>query len=1685
MASGFYSWLQDVKDWWRDYQPDPRVDIDKIEAGPRKSLEAEGDAVVKYPGGVEQPISKSQRQTGACQYWIRGLPSVCSNWDGKKLKCTVDFSEDPKEEPTGYGLGYCDMLGRRNWCSKYEESSDFDPDEYVCVATCPEKSGLGKQITVSGTISGTVSSPDTLSFRPLLPSEVKGYNADEDGVGRCDGWGMGRGNQGPYKELSNIYLDPPICRHYRPNQMGFGAIMPHPFHGSEVPGPFKKDENWIPDTLKKLHDGSKADPLTKLAIRLPYVFQVYNMRAVGQKCAHWKNDTPAFFEVDDSGPDISSFSIIMDDVTHCDCDDETLCGPYKNETDDWAEGLTWILQSVWAPYGGIICNGAKPECPCYTGKWIYCTDNNMRDGMRVTANQIFELRFWASNWSSQDEYDAFYLEKPGTTKKGYADESTADIYTFTHWLKVDNEDPNDSVMVGNRHSMCMPAPLQLREFDPSIYIKKMQVKYPTSNEFFGTNIKDSDVSFPTLMRELPDPDSLIPDILVIYPYFSKDPWEVVPCDQNDQDNVCYHDTNLMTGTYISVVGHCLANKDMYVINSTLSEVDTDSSKLVKKYMDKYVRAMKIPGDKLSEFNSAMPTYIDECMEEDLGFSQGTTDDVGYFNIDSVELKVNQENTIYIICKYYSSDNSNAEWYTYRKFKVESRYWGALITQTQAIHENINEPTTNHFPEYFSPGVNIDGVVTPIRGEVESVFSTHATYHWGILEEIGYYSYCINEYVKEVNEVETWTTIGATGYIWAEIEDLDISYLFDFEIEKATLTYTGDPTSAKTKVNFCGANETNNEVEIELTVDFPTTKSERRMIPPNAVIFKTPTVTIDGKTTRKVLSFFNSDWSLYVKYKYKRLETNTINSETAYTVWPTGLNEDFGLNKFVASRYEVLHDSGENTFSIKGIGSYASRGSAKVMAYIVDENFRLQAAASTKMLLQGHEIGCRSVDIYYKYTADAIAYDLQPSTGFATWRGAPKVNAATTMGLVHMKKAPCGDHECNPSNCIGPMWFPFDACTTEHYYNVLNGAGQCTMPITEIKRATGQEISFSTLFKSTTDPAYWRYCTAMEYEAWVTPGGNWASACGLSFSYHYSRAEEAGMRFTGWANKKAPVDVEEYTAYNWVLPPFGNGGRGYVERYLTRDYISFIDFSTPEPTTRYEYVPMVFDKEDIVQDLNCFQYPDEYSPLNEPFSHFSILNNYLSTTMGESISKGRYRFEDIINIEHHGNCMYPYPLIPSYGGKYRVIRYGFKNNDHIWAWPDWWKPIERNLSSANESERFYFLNLIRPEYYFDYNKEEHRFITDEGEHTIIFEPPTGAESIDLGDDSRNSIYPSISIDGKYPRFFQIVYDDYSSGTVDWKDESTTGEEGASGGDSNTGGTEEGNIYELANTGKDSNGIQAGGSETQWGHDFDTLFDTSASEDPDDSRKIYLGKSEAGNDINVYYNTGLIADIQKSRLIYLPMEENTINESDFGSTPSGIYYKQWEIGEYGLAPVRVEVKGFYGMVGTKGSLSGNEEIYSKPGIEVRETIGDPPIWSESETVALNFSESGLSLAGESDLTEFTILFELPRTPDRFTKTWTYCMLKLTSTVGEKLRVTNLNLVLGKYTRAEEKIKVWERKYRVGFVELDVSNADGPFSGDYRTWDKDMKNAGQYFPFVDDFSHVNDPMVGVGNSFEMAGL
>ena len=108
-----------IRQWWEDFNPDPRFKYEDVETGTRAQTDSERIEIT-YPDSKSVIIPTKSLQTGACQYWVRGLPAICKEWDPTTSICS--YAVTPEDTPTGYGDGLCDMLGRRHWCNRYENS---------------------------------------------------------------------------------------------------------------------------------------------------------------------------------------------------------------------------------------------------------------------------------------------------------------------------------------------------------------------------------------------------------------------------------------------------------------------------------------------------------------------------------------------------------------------------------------------------------------------------------------------------------------------------------------------------------------------------------------------------------------------------------------------------------------------------------------------------------------------------------------------------------------------------------------------------------------------------------------------------------------------------------------------------------------------------------------------------------------------------------------------------------------------------------------------------------------------------------------------------------------------------------------------------------------------------------------------------------------------------------------------------------------------------------------------------------------------------------------------------------------------------------------------------------------------------------------------------------------------------
>ncbi len=1627
------------------------------------------DTYKYYEDSKKEDITSGLRKDDSvrvCQYWVKGLSARCEYWNEELRICGYDLSEG---KPSGYNFGKCDYLGRRFDCDKYSAGENEDLNKYWCILPNIFLSGVGKRVRDE---EGNLTSDVTIY--PVSVEDIKGYCR-----GECDGFGRGTGCGGS----GDVDKDPVVCNYYRPWQMGFGAEEPRPLEFQYVDG----ERIITPDAIEKAYEAVS----TPMGIRLPFSFKIFNNRAYFQKCMHWDDDYGARFQMADDGS-IKIYNQVGNEIDpsgYCTKDNPNAREHCELHEDPSSE---WILRHVWSKANTIVCNGAKPECPCYTGRWVYCTDANMLDGMRITANQIFELRFWARNWISQAEYDTYFKRRPN-----FLDVSTSDIFTFKKWLRLNPTDPSQSIMEGRRVTMCMPAPIHKRFFVPEEYLETEIIQYGAINIDEGTTApEENQVYYPSLVRDIEVFEHQPLDIM--YPYATNSPWSDEVCISPDNEAIPYVKKGIsLDGDYISAVGATIRNCSVYFVNLTNIEQPEESSgpglhliyDMLLTNLNSRELSEETPvltgneGDEtntsgLSEkdkFNMNVEFFIDYCLKyspENIATSISNLE--GYFAISKVLLKYGVLNQMVVLVRF-----PNDEW-DFRKVSVQPQLCGGALIQTSF---SANNP--NHAPLWVE-GSEINGKVAMIGDNskygsyisLDSITSVIGHNYSTLDDEYFEYSYCIKKVTKENEEITQWGRIGNTSCIWVEIEDTNINHLFEWGIDSAIMSVVttddeefDEETEGEEEVSI--SCDDVGEVELKQK-DIETWVSGKLSIPPSACVLEPK----DGEP----IAFHNDTCVLKVTYWYKKFSNTSAASEGEEIIWP-----DFFQDNVYFSEPSVNIDISNDKFTIQNVVD----DTVALMAFFKDESGRKIACMATKLIVWIPTITCRNVEIYYKYKQPTVWYKLKPETSLSNLATPPTSEEAQGEYAPRVYKARCGDHEsgnvCMNGPGIGPMWYPYTDCDQRDFYKCFAGSNYCTN------------------YYPNTPRDDMRFCGPTVYTAWVDGGGSGAYAdCVLSFHYRYSKTI-GSPTFIGFANIIARVDINEYKTNCWTLPPFGNKGREMIEKWLSEEHWPHLTYKTTIPSIKREWVPIVPDKESFFLSFNAFEESSEITDQNFKFT--SQMNFMLSNLISEEISSGsdgnfdRKRFDEVFGLRGIYMATYPPPLIP-YASAAKVAHYYFKDVNAAWAWREFWKAIEYVSERA-----LFFVNYNKPEYVYAQDKNEHRYICEEGSHKITFKSPV----IQKG---KLVFFPGIQLGNGVMRYFEIRYDNYEETQVEWKDEDEGYVDASN--DSADGG---GSIYQKTAPGEDG---------SQWSHDENVLFDDEAVESYEDAeideRVIDVIDGVTGEITKTYYNRGLIASIKRSNLKYIPYDEtvsdvvfdkeNTdkaedavpeLDVSNLGLPDKFIYI--WHdisptldisapdvYADKEICISRIFIKGSWGVykpsinavdleyLNVNFGINLNEKTYNiwdgykicKPGISVTiESLERPTeVVFTSQPIAYN-----KELHKNIGLMEYN--FEIPVQP-----TVERMFYKPDHTIKVKFTcVPEHFLILGadayshntaSYTDSEELIYVYERKFftskgsNFGDYNLNGPKQDGNFPLQYEL---DLDNSGVYFPAHPQFGYVKD--------------
>jgi len=1689
--------FQDDSVWnycWEDGHPDPSWKSVDVTTGLRPSQ------------------GTTARSWRTCQYYLQGMSATCTWWkegtpnDEEGTTTSGSFfcsfitentsdnlQDPPAETPTGFNNNKCDFLGRRQWCSKYEGSKEDDLDEWICAAPNPYLTGVGEKSMDN----------EAAIFTSVDRKDILGYNDKYDGTGtgQCDCYGMGRGADGckvvgtdsaTEKSLSKL---PIVCNFYRPYQMGFGVIEPSKKQRGDVEadGITITDQGW--DRAKAWEDS--------IEYRLPLNYVLYNWRAKFQKCQWWNEDSGRAFTITASGTlylegGDSIFNNTTGRVNFCDCTDSAADG-YNTRVWETQHGAGQLAR-VWAQKGGAVCNGARPECPCYSGKWEYLSGEKMWPGMPVTANQILELRFWSQDWDNQDDYDVYYTQKPN-----FEDADTPAIYTFTKWKRPEaGIDYEDSKMKGKKLTLCQPAPFHQKEFTVD-YIKSEDLVY--HHEEIGTPTDNTQRHFPTLIRDPSFPE--LKPLSVIYPYYNDDTFDAEICKQQGPAGHIKRHNNIY-GDAVKTVGYTIRDKKIYVINTSKILIDNGAIKEFSgvynikpsKNSTRTVESMK--NDVYNTLREAVSRGLEEHPDY---IKEATSDEVfGYFLIDSVKLKYN-ENNLLLICV----DFGDGTW-EYRRRQVYNLWCGGVIKQRDYTHEYGSSESgyNNTQPTSISPTAEATASTNPLGGASENV-DVYSTFSLDdVVAGRRYFSYSVQEIINRDSPQIFWGAVGNTNKIWLELNDININYVYDWDIESAEFrVIVEDVEDDQGNITEKPARGEDPELVIELKKVL----LDDNHIPPNACLLEP----VDPEVR---IRFLNSEWELYVTYKYKQLTDKNLEDyddeeDVEYDIVHGAYKDEASMYK---SSYEIEYSN--NLISIEEI----SAGSIQIMAHFKDINKRIISAFATKLLTNIVRESCRSVDIFYSYKAQGRVYNLTPYRGFC-------INIAADLPqsdpVMHIEIPACGDHNYSPWQHPGPMWFPFDSCRGYDMYDEFTVCNNCQAgyvgPMNDGVQydSNGNKVFAGGQVLKRKD---YRYCGPHKYQAFGEGRGNWAAACNCGCAFSYSNASSSTVVFTGYGRIMAPVDLSYYELRQWAPPPFGNEGRELVEKFISQDYVNH--FIGRPPYQRNEWMPLVLDQSVFFSTFNAYDDnpEDEYMVISEysnyeSFRYTNQLNMGLSAAIDEKIvqekdeyneSTGvakRFRWNELFQVHHEGNCSYPLPPYPISTTATKALFYYLKKDWHAWAWQEEWKDIERNIEGdlpetdldtedpsdadlVNSEEevtidmgKLDFLELTKPLYIVDAHKTEYRRIMDEGKWIVEYRGPR------LDEEGYMKYYPFLFFHGNKKTFrkpFEIIYpeDSYTNVSVTWAKEGGATGVGAS--------AAKDNPYEKT-------------SGNEWVHSKDTLFDNTAVSGTEAAAEAGRKVASAIDDItwevsSSYFNRGLIAGITRDRLYYLPKKETILFysssgqgaiEGNFADLMQEISIDTASTGEYPYKD-RTLVPGLF--VWQEDSVtitSTSEGEWAFISLHIRGTWG----YSEglslinkpqthklimpavSLTCSFEDGTSGEPRSQSSTMSEYKepadgqevetydIYLDFMLGPvEMLNKRTTEFNINFSGTTDSFISIDEIELVKADYIDIRyEHINVWERKY-IASEFTDKSgqgiNLDGV--GDYLHYQPDLNNSGQYFRF-----------------------
>ena len=1229
-----------------------------------------------------------------CQYWSTDTinnptePGTCSHWDSSIPICSYNGAAGEYAD----FYPWCNLLGTKTNCSKYTSTDGL---QAICILPDPYRRAIiPSRFTGKEWVTLPITGPDGDVTVAGNYDNITGYND-----GQCDE----HGTDGE-------------CSGYSPYNLGFSTIQPDDKDGS-------------------LEYDYESEPTiaSDLTFRVPLNYVIFNTRAKFSKCYWWGGPIEEFVTSSDDGSiDVISFRCIHYDTGYT---QRFSTHKYKEEY------ATYI-----AP-----CNGCKPECRYYTGVcWQYCIDEKMKQGDKVLAEQILELRWHLrrNNWTAQKFINSF---------------DDPIIFAWQGTLLTDNYHYNiDAIKT------------EIDNFD-TFNIKKSTLRLTE-----GTPDNKLSKNYPSLVREI--------KALPLRPIVKNKFFEL--------DGELVFEAGSLNDDSILLFGDTFYALPIYAIN--LSDPDLEFLANDLRFLD-YPRVSGDLNDGTAEFGISenwcenmvdVRSHYDSTEDfEELFYTKFETIIdrlLKYYPEKITETEIGSDNRMFYIDvptvwgenKIMLLDKGTGTW-DFTLFKFTKYLCGGLIAQTSYTLEGDEGKTIDYLPDYardFCAYENNNGSITfnfasyvNEKGKSSEVYHVYNDYFTDLLPvnildvgasntyETGYQLYKIKiDLSDDQITIDNVRFFGNAGYAMVDIPDNNIlnSVFRDWEISGSFYLYVTTKEGEEKIIEMSVHEKCTNRLE-----------SNQMIIKPNDIQ--------DFSAPCEAVLEFDDGIYYYKKYSFGELP------EDDYELIA---EESISENAIVNYKDGVeLIDVGFDTYELRKFGADTLLISVVYKGSITG---RIKGLTRTKMLVWVRQPFCRDVEISYNWRADYKVLHLQP----AYYIYGRTYYDEETNHVVGSHVPECGDHDLGFFNTKGPMWYPYDTCADFEYYP--------TQQLTS--RATGVFGRVMEVFDNTGDDApshgAWdmRMLGPQEWYGDIDDVRSTLYTCRTDWSY-VNRHKITENIFNGYGRYRCGLDTEAKelaTRNGGILPKFGNPSRDFLRSYLSTDNVYYYVSSSDGFIRRRKWMPInhFYTKSDVFQDVSDSVF--KLYTLDTSSPYVNSMGLFLATimegvTIGEQVDVDtygvpkRYNFDDIFwTHDSNFSIAYPYPTTVYFSGPDTMRFSWYTFNDYAegsdksiqWVWQEPWQSVIRYTPSTetligedimacdsttvgetsgelgnesadsgidefvtsrpydyNDAEniegRLDFFTIVYPDYVYDASIKEHRLIMEEGTYTLHFTAPS--------------------------------------------------------------------------------------------------------------------------------------------------------------------------------------------------------------------------------------------------------------------------------------------------------------------------------------------------------------------------